>query len=488
MWYDAKYDVPKDAKAVIISPAIVGDRFVQLTPVYKRGAKMADNAVLTTKSTSTPLELDEIYDSIDQLTVALGPGGANKQGSLTRLLDSTAANFQGQGEQFHRTIENLGKFTGTLDDNKEELFGTVRADRAVRQRAREERHHRPSLQRLARGCLRPAQGRARRPSRSAAQPRRRDAGCRGLRAGEPRHAVAQHQGAQPGDQGAGQAAGRTRPGASGRTDGTGEPVPHLQPVDRHAGHPHQRQRDPQRDHRGPGEVPVRSARAGEGASGRSRLQGTRPASAEGARGCPVVGHRVTAGSRARVRSSSSTGRSAGSWGRRDEPPQRPTNHVPARPDPACRAPDGRGRAHAERLRLLGLQPAVARRREARGQPLHRQGRVPRRHRPGAAVLGEGGRRLGRQGQGHQGPERSRRGHRRAATQRQAARQRRREDPPDEPARGEVRLARPTRQRAQRGSPRQRGRHPAEPDRSQPGGRRGPRCACPCCSTVVGSHS
>ena len=126
MWYDAKYDVPKDAKAVIISPAIVGDRFVQLTPVYKRGAKMADNAVLTTKSTSTPLELDEIYDSIDQLTVALGPGGANKQGSLTRLLDSTAANFQGQGEQFHRTIENLGKFTGTLDDNKEELFGTVR--------------------------------------------------------------------------------------------------------------------------------------------------------------------------------------------------------------------------------------------------------------------------------------------------------------------------------------------------------------------------
>src|ERR1700710_499474 len=126
MWYDAKYDVPKDAKALIISPAIVGDRFVQLTPAYKSGAKLDDNAVLTTKSTSTPLELDEIYDSIDQLTVALGPGGANKEGSLTRLLNSTASNFQGQGEQFHKTIENLGKFTGTLDDNKEELFGTVR--------------------------------------------------------------------------------------------------------------------------------------------------------------------------------------------------------------------------------------------------------------------------------------------------------------------------------------------------------------------------
>ena len=126
MWYDAKYDVPKDAKALIISPAIVGDRFVQLTPAYKSGAKLDDNAVLTTKSTSTPLELDEIYDSIDKLTVALGPGGADKEGSLTRLLNSTASNFEGQGAQFHKTIENLGKFTGTLDNNKEELFGTVR--------------------------------------------------------------------------------------------------------------------------------------------------------------------------------------------------------------------------------------------------------------------------------------------------------------------------------------------------------------------------
>src|SRR6478672_1519544 len=117
MWYDAKYDVPKDAQAVIISPAIVGDRFVQLTPVFKQGdAKMADNAVLTTKSTSTPLELDQIYQSIDDLTVALGPDGANDQGALSSLLDSTAKNFEGQGTQFHRTVENVSKLTGTLDD------------------------------------------------------------------------------------------------------------------------------------------------------------------------------------------------------------------------------------------------------------------------------------------------------------------------------------------------------------------------------------
>jgi phospholipid/cholesterol/gamma-HCH transport system substrate-binding protein len=126
MTYDAKYKIPADAKAVIISPAIVGDRFVQLTPVFEPGDKeLADGAELSVEDTATPLELDEIYQSIDDLTVALGPDGANSKGALTNLLDSTARNFAGQGDQFHKTIENLGKFTGTLENNKEELFGTA---------------------------------------------------------------------------------------------------------------------------------------------------------------------------------------------------------------------------------------------------------------------------------------------------------------------------------------------------------------------------
>lgn len=126
MSYESKYDVPADAKAVIVSPAIVGDRFVQLTPVYTGGEVLPDGAELTVDSTATPLELDEIYQSIDDLVVALGPDGANQQGALTNLLDSTARNYAGQGKKFNRTIKNLGRFTGTLANNKEELFGTVR--------------------------------------------------------------------------------------------------------------------------------------------------------------------------------------------------------------------------------------------------------------------------------------------------------------------------------------------------------------------------
>ena len=128
--YDSKYKVPADAKAAVISPSIVGDRFIQLTPVYTGGEVLRDDAKLGLDRTATPLELDQIFGSITDLTTALGPQGANKPGpsgvgALTRLLDSTARNFGGQGVQFNETLRNLSQFTQTLANNKDELFGTV---------------------------------------------------------------------------------------------------------------------------------------------------------------------------------------------------------------------------------------------------------------------------------------------------------------------------------------------------------------------------
>jgi phospholipid/cholesterol/gamma-HCH transport system substrate-binding protein len=126
MHYDHDVKLPADAKAVIVSPSIVGDRFVQLTPAYSGGPALGDGATLGQDRTAVPLELDQIYSSLDDLTTALGPNGANKKGALTDLLDTTAANFGGQGAKFHRTIESFARLSGTLADNKDNLFGSVR--------------------------------------------------------------------------------------------------------------------------------------------------------------------------------------------------------------------------------------------------------------------------------------------------------------------------------------------------------------------------
>jgi len=126
MSYNEDVKIPADAEAVIISPSVVGDRFVQLTPVYEDGDEvLADGAELSTERTSVPLELDEIYSSLNDLNVALGPNGANRNGALTDLLETTADNFGGQGKQFHQTIKDFSKLSETLENNKEELFDST---------------------------------------------------------------------------------------------------------------------------------------------------------------------------------------------------------------------------------------------------------------------------------------------------------------------------------------------------------------------------
>jgi phospholipid/cholesterol/gamma-HCH transport system substrate-binding protein len=124
--YDSKYQLPSDVKAVVVSPSIVGDRFVQLAPAYDGGPTLNDNAYLSVDRTAVPVELDQIYQSLDDLSVALGPKGANKDGSLSSLVDDTAKQLDGQGAQLNETIHNFGKLSTTLSNNKDELFGSLR--------------------------------------------------------------------------------------------------------------------------------------------------------------------------------------------------------------------------------------------------------------------------------------------------------------------------------------------------------------------------
>lgn len=125
MSYDAKYKVPADAAAVIVPPSIVSDRYVQLAPVYTGGSVMPDNAVIPEQRTEIPLELDQIFSSLNDLNVALGPNGANKNGALSRLIDVGAANLGGNGQRLHNALQNLSQAIGTLSDNRGNFFGTV---------------------------------------------------------------------------------------------------------------------------------------------------------------------------------------------------------------------------------------------------------------------------------------------------------------------------------------------------------------------------
>ena len=124
--YDAAVKVPANAKAAVVAPSLVSDRYVQLLPAYTSGPAMSSGTTIALDRTAVPVELDRISQSLDDLMVALGPEGANKNGALSRLLDTGAKNLAGQGTAIHDTNHDLSLALQTLAGGKNDLFSTVK--------------------------------------------------------------------------------------------------------------------------------------------------------------------------------------------------------------------------------------------------------------------------------------------------------------------------------------------------------------------------
>jgi phospholipid/cholesterol/gamma-HCH transport system substrate-binding protein len=124
--YDAAVKVPASAKAAVVAPSLVSDRYVQLLPAYTSGPVMSTKSTIALDRTAVPVELDRVSQSLDDLMVALGPEGANKNGALSRLLDTGAKNLKGQGAAIHDTNHDLSQALQTLSGGKNDLFSTVK--------------------------------------------------------------------------------------------------------------------------------------------------------------------------------------------------------------------------------------------------------------------------------------------------------------------------------------------------------------------------
>lgn len=123
--YDAKRKIPAGAQAVVIVPSLVADRYIQFTPVYRGGPALRNGATLSLSSTAVPVELDDANQAVNELTQALGPKGANANGSLNRLLRASAKTLNGQGESFKQTLQDLSDVSRILADNRGNTSQTV---------------------------------------------------------------------------------------------------------------------------------------------------------------------------------------------------------------------------------------------------------------------------------------------------------------------------------------------------------------------------
>lgn len=132
MTVDRGVELPADVRAVQIIPSVVADRYVQLTPAYTGGEKAPRDLTLSVDQTMVPVEVDQIYASVKELSDALGPDGANKtdgtgrQGAVSELVTTGAENLEGNGEKLGAAIEGLSKASTTLSDSRGNLFDTVK--------------------------------------------------------------------------------------------------------------------------------------------------------------------------------------------------------------------------------------------------------------------------------------------------------------------------------------------------------------------------
>ncbi len=125
MEYDGEFDLPEDAQAVIVTPTLVSDRFIQLTPVYTVGGVMPDGADIALPDTAVPIELDRIYAGLRDLAVTLGPNGVNADGTLNNLVSASADALDGQGKRANEMLRNLAEAASTFNNSGGDLFETV---------------------------------------------------------------------------------------------------------------------------------------------------------------------------------------------------------------------------------------------------------------------------------------------------------------------------------------------------------------------------
>lgn len=121
---DPDADVPASAGAVVVARSVATDRYLELTPAFADGPRMADGATIPLERTRTPVEFDEVLGSLQQFSDGL-LGEAGDAAALKKLLRAGATALDGRGADLRQTLTDLSQAAGVLADNGDEISGTI---------------------------------------------------------------------------------------------------------------------------------------------------------------------------------------------------------------------------------------------------------------------------------------------------------------------------------------------------------------------------
>jgi len=114
-------EVPADAYAVIVPVTALGERYIQLGPVFTDGPTLEDGDVIPTDRTQVPFEVDELLRGLESYVGAIDPENASE------LITNLAEIVDGQGARINDLIGTASDTLGVLADKSDEIGSIVDA-------------------------------------------------------------------------------------------------------------------------------------------------------------------------------------------------------------------------------------------------------------------------------------------------------------------------------------------------------------------------
>lgn len=112
-------DLPADAYAVIVPVTALGERYIQLGPVFDEGPTLEDGDLIPTDRTQVPFEVDELLRGLESYVGAIDPENASA------LITNLAEIVDGQGAEINDLIGSASTTLSVLADKGDEIGGIV---------------------------------------------------------------------------------------------------------------------------------------------------------------------------------------------------------------------------------------------------------------------------------------------------------------------------------------------------------------------------
>lgn len=113
-------ELPANVQAWVVVPSVISDHVVELSP-YRGGAKLTDGSRIPASRTHSPIRWDQLMESLDSVLAAFGPDGANSDGALGAMLDSSARALEGTGDELSGAVRSISQASGVLASNSGDI-------------------------------------------------------------------------------------------------------------------------------------------------------------------------------------------------------------------------------------------------------------------------------------------------------------------------------------------------------------------------------